>query len=193
MCEKVFGNALKLQPELRMQMQIISKCGIVCPSEETGNTVKHYDLSYDYIMKRVEESLEALGIDWLDVLLIHRPSPLMNAKEVARAFEDLHAKNKVKYFGVSNFTPSQFRLLQSKLKMKLVTNQIELHPLNMSSFYDGTLDQAQELDFSPMIWSPLAQGRLMKETLHDEALMRVQTKMKQIAKSHQATVDQVIH
>ena len=81
-CEKKLGEALALEPSLRSQMQIITKCGIVCPSEETGTQVKHYNYSYNYILQRVEESLDALGIENLDLLLIHRPSPMMDADEV---------------------------------------------------------------------------------------------------------------
>src|SRR6476661_5026523 len=140
-------------------MEIVTKCGIVCPSDLVN--VKHYDLSQAYIEKRVAESLAALKTDYIDVLLIHRPSPLMDATQVSNAFKSLKQKGQVKHFGVSNFSPSQFRLLQSKLDFPLVTNQVEFSPLEMTVLENGTLEQAQELQFSPMIWSPLAGGRLM--------------------------------
>jgi predicted oxidoreductase len=199
--ERLFGQALALEPSLRSKMELITKCGIVCPSPETGVRVKHYDLSEEYILKRVQESLEALGVEYVDVLLIHRPSPLMNAQVVTNAFKLLKSQGKVKYFGVSNFTPHQFNLLQScmaKEGMGLVTNQIEFHPLHLSPLHDGTLDQAQELQLSPMIWSPLAGGRLVKPLANKDQvpdgdrISRVQLALKKLSVAEGASIDQVI-
>ncbi|KAJ3055055.1 hypothetical protein HK097_011618 [Rhizophlyctis rosea] len=191
-CEKLFGQALRLEPSLRQQIQIVTKTGI-----RAGATPGHYNLSYDYILKRVDASLEALGVDYVDVLLIHRPSPLMNADEVSRAFQTLKSQNKVHYFGVSNFTPSQFDLLQSRLSFPLVTNQLELHPLTLEPFMDGTLDHLQRLRVAPMAWSPLAGGRLVKAT-DDDRTIRVQETVWRIAGEvgkhigSEVTADQVI-
>src|SRR5207344_1853701 len=113
----------------------------------------------------------------LDLLLVHRPDWLMDADEVAAAFETLRAAGKVRHFGVSNFTPSQFELLNSRTP--LATNQVELHPLQRQALDDGTLDQCQRLRVRPMIWSPLAGGGLF--TRQDEAARRVQAALAAIA------------
>ncbi len=104
-----------------------------------------------------------LHTDYLDLLLIHRPDPLMDADEVAEAFIQLHKSGKVKYFGVSNFTPTQFSLLQSRLPFSLVTNQVEISPLHQPAIMDGTLDACQQLRIKPMAWSCLGGGRLFSD------------------------------
>ena len=158
--EGLFGEALALAPELRERLQLVGKCGIklVAPARPE-HRIKHYDSSAAHIATSVDASLRALRTDRLDLLLIHRPDPLMDADEVARAFESLRAAGKVRHFGVSNFTPGQFELLASRFP--LVTNQIELHPLQRAPLTDGTLDQLQRLRVRPMIWSPLAGGALL--------------------------------
>lgn len=158
--EGLFGEALALAPALRERLQLVSKCGIklVAPARP-GHRIKHYDSSAAHIAASVDTSLRALRTDRLDLLLIHRPDPLLDADEVARAFESLRAAGKVRHFGVSNFTPGQFELLASRVP--LVTNQIELHPLQRAPLTDGTLDQLQRLRIRPMIWSPLAGGALL--------------------------------
>ena len=168
--EQLFGEALALAPSLRAKMQLVSKCGICLTTENRpAHRVKHYDTSSEHIIRSAENSLRMLGTDHLDLLLIHRPDALMNADEVAAAFTHLQLMGKVQHFGVSNFTPAQFDLLQSRFP--LVTNQIELHPLHLSPLHDGTLDQCQQRRIQPMIWSPLAGGRLM--TSQDGAAGRV--------------------
>jgi len=159
--EGLFGEALALAPHLRERMQLVSKCGIQLRCDaRPGNRIKHYDTSAAHIVRSVENTLRTLRTDRLDLLLIHRPDALMDADEVAGAFEALQAAGKVISFGVSNFTPAQFELLNSR--HELVTNQIELHPLHLAPLTDGTLDQCQRLRVRPMIWSPLAGGALLK-------------------------------
>ena len=169
--EGLFGEALALAPQLRERMQLVSKCGIqlVAPARPQ-HRLKAYDTSAGHIVASVEHSLRKLGTDRLDLLLIHRPDPLMDADEVARAFEDLRRAGKVLHFGVSNFTPAQFALLASRTP--LVTNQVEWSPLQMSALHDGTLDQAQQLRCRPMLWSPLAGGRLFSGQDADTARVR---------------------
>ena len=160
--EALFGEALALKPSLRGQMQLISKCGIklVNPARP-ANRVHSYDGSSDYIVASVENSLRALHTDHLDLLLLHRPDALLDADEVAEAFAALKAAGKVLSFGVSNYSPAQFDLLNARTP--LVSNQVELNPLNLGILNDGTLDQAQRLKLRPMIWSPLAGGRLFSD------------------------------
>jgi predicted oxidoreductase len=155
-----FGDALALAPALRERLQIVTKCGIrlVNPARPL-HRVKSYDTSRAHLVASVENSLRALRTDRIDLLLIHRPDPLMDAGEIAQAVDALQRAGKVLHFGVSNFTPSQFELLDAATP--LATNQIELHPLHLGPLTDGTLDQAQRLQRRPMIWSPLAGGRLL--------------------------------
>ncbi|QUM77327.1 aldo/keto reductase [Moritella sp. 24] len=160
-CETLFGEALKLDPAMRDEIEIISKCGIeVMRGDAPSNHVNHYNSSQSNIIRSVETSLQRLGVEQLDVLLIHRPDILMDADEVASAAALLKRQGKIKHLGVSNFTPSQFALLQSRCDAPLVTNQVEINPLNLSVTEDGTLDQLQQFSVRPMAWSCLAGGAL---------------------------------
>jgi predicted oxidoreductase len=124
------------------------------------NRVKHYDTSARHIKASVERSLQNLHTDYIDVLLIHRPDPLMNADETAAGLADVVQAGKVRAVGVSNFSPSQFDLLASRLPFPLITNQIEMSVLHTEPLTDGSLDHAQRLNYAPMIWSPLGGGSL---------------------------------
>jgi len=180
--EALFGQALALAPaSLRQRLQIVSKCGIklVAPARP-AHRIKHYDTTAAHIVASAEASLRALGVERLDLLLIHRPDPLMDADEVAGAFEALRAAGKVAHFGASNFTPAQFELLASRTR--LATNQIELHPLQRAPLTDGTLDHLQRLRIRPMIWSPLAGGALINGG--SEAERRVQAALARVAERH---------
>jgi predicted oxidoreductase len=176
--ESLFGEALALKPALRERMQIVSKCGIkLITPNRSQHRIKSYDTSPEHVIASVDASLKALTTDHLDVLLIHRPDALMDAAELAHCFEYLRAAGKVRDFGVSNFTPSQFELLHKFIP--LVTNQIECSPLHLEPFIDGTLDQAQSLRLPPMIWSPLAGGKLFHGA--DESSVRVRVVLERLA------------
>jgi len=178
-CEAAFGAALALDPGLRARLEIVTKCDIaaVCPARP-ANRVKHYDTSADYIIASAEASLCNLGVEQIDVLLIHRPDPLMDADAVAQAFTRLRADGKVRHFGVSNFTPFQFDLLQSRLDAPLVTNQVECSVLAGDAISGGTLDQMQRLRRVPMLWSPL--GRLFTD--EDDQVRRVRAALAAVAR-----------
>jgi predicted oxidoreductase len=179
--EQLFGEALALRPGLREQLQLVSKCGICLASPaRPAHRIKHYNTSSAHIIASAEQSLRALGTDRLELLLIHRPDALMDADEVAAGFTHLQLTGKVRQFGVSNFSPAQFELLQSRFP--LVTNQIELHPLHLAPLHDGTLDQCQQRRIQPMIWSPLAGGRLM--TGDDAHARRVQAALGAVGARH---------
>lgn len=171
--EAPFGAALKADPSLRAKMEIISKFGIR-PTRFGplgANSTNHYDSTLQHLNNSVNNTLQDLNTDYLDVLLVHRPDYLMDAEKLASGFDSLIQSGKVKHIGVSNFTPSQFTLLQSKCKTQLVTNQIEFSPLHLKPLDDGTLDQAQTQAFNPMFWSCLAGGRLTTE--HTPTAMRI--------------------
>ena len=157
--EALFGDALAGRSSLRARLQLISKCGIKLRSDaRPAHGIKSYDTSDAHVSASVEHSLNALRTDHLDLLLIHRPDALLDADALAETFTRLRRDGKVLHFGVSNFTPAQFALLHSRFP--LVTNQIECSVLHLPPLHDGTLDQAQQLRLRPMIWSPLAGGRL---------------------------------
>lgn len=163
-CEGLFGEALRLKPELRDQIEIVTKTGIKLTGDfNPGQTLNHYDTTKAHIIRQAERSLQELAIDQIDTLLIHRPDPLMDPDEVTEAFTALHESGKVRTFGVSNHLPSQQRLLQSRLPFKLVTNQLELSPMQLKHFEDGAVDLCHEERMPLMAWSPLAGGRLFSE------------------------------
>ena len=168
--EEKFGEALKKRPDLRNKMQIISKCGIIYKSETAR--VKYYDYSRKHIKEQVEKSLRYMGIDCLDTLLLHRPSPFMDPEEISRAFEELRKEGKVRTFGVSNFLPDEFRLLKSYLTVPLITNQVELSPLRMGNLENGVINLCMEERIHPMLWSPLAGGRIFTGQGEEEIRLR---------------------
>lgn len=160
-CETLFGEALRLKPSLIHQMQLITKCDIMLCSEKFPNRrVKHYDTSPAHVRRSVENSLRRLGVERLDVLLIHRPDPLMDAAATGACLDELVREGKLGAAGVSNFKPHDVELLQSYMQTPLVTNQVEVSLLERTAFTDGTLAQAQRLKRPPMAWSPLGGGRL---------------------------------
>jgi predicted oxidoreductase len=190
-CEELFGAALRLDPSFRHKIEIISKCGIELVEQNPGQ-VNHYDSSSSTISHSVDTSLSRLGIDHLDVLLIHRPDWLMNVDQIAVTFAQLIEAGKVLHFGVSNFTPSQFSLLQSRLPHSLVTNQVEINPLNFDVVADGTLDQLQQARVRPMAWSCLAGGRLFSG--ESKQISRLTKVFKEIAQElGSMSIDQVIY
>lgn len=188
--EALFGEALALRPDLRKKIQLVSKCGIKLLSDQRPqHQIKSYDYSRKHILWSVENSLKELRTDHLDVLLLHRPSPLMQADEVAEAFTQLQQQGKVLSFGVSNFTPAQFDLLNSRFE--LVTNQIELSPLHLDPLHDGTLDQLQKDRVAPMIWSPLAQGRIFTD--HSERSLRVRQVLERLSQVHEVPISTIVY
>jgi predicted oxidoreductase len=161
--EAFFGKLLKDNPSKRHQIKIITKCGIQLLSQKKPLTkVKYYDYSKDHITSSVEQSLTNLNTDYIDLLLLHRPSPLLNADVVAQTLSSLVLSGKVKHIGVSNFTPAQFQLLQSRLDIPLITNQIELNFNQLQPLIDGSIDFLYERKIKPMIWSPLGGGSIFE-------------------------------
>lgn len=188
--EALFGKALAAEPSLRNRIEIVTKCGIQLVSPNRPETrVHHYDTSRAHIVASAERSLSNLQTDVIDLLLIHRPDPLMDADEVAEALAHLRDSGKVRHVGVSNFMPWQFHLLQSRLDFPLVTNQIELSVLHLDPLHDGTLDQMQRLRVPPMVWSPVAGGRLFDPG--NERARRVRGVLASVGERIGASVDQV--
>jgi predicted oxidoreductase len=162
--EALFGAALRASPALRDQIEIVTKCDIVAPvGRHAAARVKYYDTSARHITASVEASLRDMATDRIDLLLIHRPDPLMNHHETGATLDGLVASGKVRAVGVSNFRPWDFTLLQSGMKTPLVTNQIELSLNCRAPFTNGDLAFLQERAVAPMAWSPLAGGHLRAE------------------------------
>lgn len=188
-CEAAFGEALKLVPALRDRMEIVTKCGIATTAKPE-HALGHYITDSAHIIRSAEQSLVNLATDRIDLLLIHRPDPLMDADEVAEAFLNLHQSGKVRHFGVSNFTPAQFALLQSRLPFTLATNQVEISPVHQPLLLDGTLDQLQQLRIRPMAWSCLGGGRLF----NDDEFLPLRNELETIARELNAqSIEQVVY
>ncbi|MBS8260421.1 oxidoreductase [Roseibium polysiphoniae] len=162
--EAILGTALKANPSLRGKMEIITKCDIVAPMGRYASAkVKHYDTSRAHIEKSVEMSLKDMGIEHIDLLLIHRPDPLMDHHETGQTLDALVKSGKVGSVGVSNFRPWDWELLQSAMNTPLVTNQIEISLGEISPFTNGDLAFHQKLGTKLMAWSPLGGGTLIKD------------------------------
>ena len=163
-CEDLFGRALRERPELRSQIEIVTKTDIMLLSRHWPQTrVKHYDTSAAHVRASVERSLTRIGVEVLDLLLIHRPDPLMNADELGACLDGLIDAGKIRGAGVSNFLPHDVDLLQSRMRHRLQTNQIELSLLHTAPLVNGQMAHAQQHRMPLMAWSPLAGGRLLTE------------------------------
>lgn len=162
--EEILGTALT--PELRNQIEIVTKCDIVAPVGRYAEAkVKYYDTSRAYILSSVDHSLRLMKIDHIDLLLIHRPDPLMDHHETGAALDEVVASGKVRAVGVSNFRPWDWELLQSGMKTPLVTNQIEISLLHHAPFTNGDIAFHQQNGQPPMAWSPLGGGALFDTKL----------------------------
>ena len=175
--DEVIGYALKQQPGLREKLVLQEKAGIIVGSDPDFGPPSRYDFSFDHLVKAVETSLKRLGTDYVDLLAFHRPDPLVDLEEVARAAEHLHKEGMVRYFGVSNHSAAQLELLQKYVDQPLVVNQLELsllHPYLISNGIlvnmtdapfantDGTLEYCRLHDVMIQAWSPVAGGKLFK-------------------------------
>ena len=168
--EELLGKAFKQAPSLRDQLEIVTKCDIIAPvGRHSGARVKYYDTSAAHITQSVEDSLRLMAIDHIDLLLVHRPDPMMDHHETGRALDMLVASGKVGSIGVSNFKCHDWTLLQSAMETKLATNQIELSVLANQAFINGDVAYLQERNVAPMAWSPLAGGALFEP--QNEALL----------------------
>lgn len=158
--EEILGNALK-GTNLRDKIEIVTKCDIVAPAGRYSDAkVKYYDTSRAHVMASVEHSLRLTGTDYVDLLLIHRPDPMMDAEETGAALDEIVASGKAKSVGVSNFKLHDWTLLQSAMSSPLVTNQIELSLLAHEGFTNGDVAYLQERKVAPMAWSPLGGGSI---------------------------------
>jgi len=189
--EEDFGKVFKNQPNLREKLRITTKCGIkMVAANRPDHRIKSYDLSKSYIIASVERSLQNLHTDYIDVLLLHRPDYLLDPSDIAEAFAQLKKDGKVHSFGVSNFTPSQFDLLNSATP--LVTNQIEVSLLHRNAFEDGTLDQCVKTGTIPAAWSPLGGGQLFQNS-DDQQIQTIRKVLSELSEKYQLAADQLLY
>jgi len=181
-----FGHAWTESGIKRDAIQLISKCGIQHPSGNRTNKINYYDYRKDYIITSVNQSLKNLHTEYLDLLLLHRPSPLMHPDEISEAITTLKQQGKIRDFGVSNFTPSQVDLMSKNIEVSV--NQIEFSLTKFDAMHDGTLDQMLKNKITPMAWSPL--GCVFKEDI--EQTRRIHKQLGKFMATYQATEDQLV-
>ena len=180
--EERIGEVLRAAPHLRDQMEIVTKTGINMFSDQRAYTMSHYDTRKHKVVASCQESIKKMNCDYLDVFLIHREDPLIDHRELGKTLDELVDSGWVKAVGVSNFDPMKFDALQSCMRHKLVTNQIEISPTCFEHFNNGNMDYLQKMAVRPMIWSPLASGRLF--TSNDEKNVKARRKIDEIAHRH---------
>jgi predicted oxidoreductase len=181
--ESDFGNAFGESQIKREDIQLISKCGIQLPTENRTTKIHHYNYSKSHIIWSAEQSLKNLKTDYLDLFLLHRPSPLMQVDEIAEAIEKLKNDGKILDVGVSNFTPSQTDLIQTKTKINY--NQIEFSITHFEPMLDGSLDHMQLNGIQPMCWSPM--GSVFKKA--DDKSIRIKKLAAQLSQKYNVEID----
>lgn len=189
--EALLGAALALEPSLRSKIQIITKTGINKPHPDKPYRNKYFDTTYAKIIQSCNESLQKLNTSYIDVYLIHREDPLIDHAEVARAFNDLKQAGKIKAYGVSNFDPLKFEALYEHSAHQLVTNQIEVSPLEFEHFNSGMLDLLQKHRIHPMLWSPLAGGAIFNSDTHEACALR--SVLNDLALKYDCEVDTLVY
>ena len=184
-CEALFGQAIKAQPALKDRIEIVTKTDIMLLSQQWPSTrVKHYDSSPEHVTASVHRSLSKLGVDVIDLLLIHRPDPLMDAQALGACLDGLIKVGKIRGAGVSNFMPWDLDLLQSCMQHKLQTHQLELSLLHTAPFSQGQLAQAQKQRMPVMAWSPLGGGLLHAQAeVAGTAAARLKPKLQALAQA----------
>jgi len=184
--EEEFGNAFKESHIEREKIQLISKCGIQYVCEERNNVTKHYNYTADYIIWSAERSIKKLGTDYLDLFLLHRPSPLMHPDEILKGIDHLISSGKIKRFGVSNFTPSQIALIETAIPVSV--NQVECSITAEGVFYDGTMDDCIAHNRTAMAWSPM--GSYFRE--ENEQTIRIRKVIRSLEQKYGANENELI-
>lgn len=191
--EELIGQALKLDAGVKARMEIISKAGIYVPCDfHPDRKTAFYNTEAARLVKSVEKSLRFLGVETLDLFLVHRPDWLTRADETAAGLNRLLRDGKIRAAGVSNYSPSQFIALQAHMETPLATNQVQFSPFCMDPVFDGTFDQCQQFSIHPMAWSPTGGGRLFKDD--DPAAVRLRHAMSRLSEKYgRASFDQLCY
>lgn len=196
-CERQMGLVFAKYPELRQQVQLVTKTGIrkdggmMAPAGRTIQIPKHYDTRYETIKQACRDSIERLHCRQIDLYLIHREDPLLDPHAAAKALLELKEEGLVKEIGVSNFDPWKFNALQNCTGGQLVTNQIEFSPVCYEHIDSGMLDLLQEKQIHPMIWSPLAGGKIF--TSDEEPYGKVRAVLEEIAQRHGTAPETILY
>lgn len=181
-CEERIGEVLKAAPHLRDKIEIVTKTGINMFSDKRAYTMSHYDTRKYKVVLSCQESIKRMNCDVIDLFLIHREDPLIDHQQLGKTLDELVDAGWVKAVGVSNFDPMKFDALQSHMRHKLVVNQIEWSPVCFEHFQNGNMDYLQKMNVIPMIWSPLAGGRLF--TSSEDKYARARKKIDEIARRY---------
>lgn len=184
--EEQFGNAFASSSIKREEIRLVSKCGIQLKGESRENKVAHYRYDRQYIIWSAERSLKLLKTDYLDLLLLHRPSPLMHPAEIAEAVFQLKKEGKIRQFGVSNFTPSHIKMIETIIPVE--GNQVEFSLTANAAIDDGSLDDCITNKRLAMSWSPL--GSYFKEA--NSQTKRIKKVLKNLCAKYDATEDQLL-
>lgn len=191
--EKALGAALALSPGLRDKLELVTKAGIYVPcSYHPERRTAHYNATGPRLLKSLEKSLQLLGTDRVDLFLVHRPDWLARGEDTAAGLNELLRSGKIRAAGVSNYSASQFDLLNAQMEQPLVTNQIEFHLLHPDPIHNGTLHQCEKLGVLPMAWSPLAGGRIFDSS--NPAATRLAAAAKSLSSRYgSATLEQLAY
>lgn len=189
-CETQTGKVFAQNPALRSKVRLISKMGIYKQSVN-GKDFGYYNTTYDQVIKSCHDSLKRLNTDYLDLYLIHREDPCLDPWETGRALQELKKEGLIREFGVSNFDPYKFSGMQKATGNALVTNQIEVNPLCFEHFNSGMIDLLTADKIHPLIWSPMAGGRLFTST--DPKITRTMDRIRIIAQNHHVPEEAVIY
>lgn len=181
-----FGEAFSKSGIKRESIQLITKCGIQYVGETRDNQVKHYNYSKDYMIWSAEQSLKNLKTEYIDLFLLHRPSPLMHPDEILEAIQRLKLDGKILNFGVSNFTPSQVELIDSKVDVQ--ANQVEFSLTQHSAMHNGSLDQMIVKGIKPMAWSPL--GSYFRDT--NAQTLRIKKILQKLSEKYEVSEDTIL-
>jgi predicted oxidoreductase len=184
--EQLLGAALALSPGLRDKLELVTKAGIYVPcSHRPERRTAHYNATGPRLVKSLEKSLRLLGTDHVELFLVHRPDWLTRADDTAAGLNELLRTGKIRSAGASNYSASQFELLNARMEQSLVTNQVEFHLLHLGPINDGTFHQCEKLGVLPMAWSPLAGGRIFDPG--NPAALRLAAAAKNMSSRHNAT------
>ena len=188
-CEEILGQALREVRGMRERIIIATKCGVRFAADEKPDSPHCYDLSKKHIVWSAEQSLKRMGIATIDLYQLHRPDLLLDPTEAGEAFDQLKKQGKVRYFGVSNFSPPLLTALAAHCPMPLIVNQVEIHVGKLDFLTDGTLDQCLEKNITPLSWSPLAGGWLGEAPIKSddpklEEKTRIRSALDAAAKEH---------
>jgi len=184
--ENFFGDAFKTSHISRESLYLITKCGIQNPGENANYKIKAYNTTSKYIIQQTEQSLQNIQTDYIDELLIHRPSPLMHPEEIAEAYFQLHKAGKIKKLGVSNFSHTQFSIMNEYIPLS--NNQVELSLSKTENLFNDTLLSAIKYKFQPQIWSPL--GSYFTES--SERNNKIQARVIEISEKYSVTETEIL-